>query len=194
MSARDKHHRILAGSLAQPVSIEAHDVDGDGVLNFAEYCAMVRARTPDVEHTEDLLKEKFRWLDVDSSGTVDVHEILRSIICDKLGTMQVRAVDLFRRWDEDASGSVTKNEFRKALKAIGFLDYPDADLDGVFDLLDTDGSEKLETKDDPSARLCQTATSTGTAARTNALSSVPRTSNQARRRRKRSCRRRARAG
>ena len=144
MSARDKHHRILAGSLAQPVSIEAHDVDGDGVLNFAEYCAMVRARTPDVEHTEDLLKEKFRWLDVDSSGTVDVHEILRSIICDKLGTMQVRAVDLFRRWDEDASGSVTKNEFRKALKAIGFLDYPDADLDGVFDLLDTDGSEKLE--------------------------------------------------
>ena len=34
-------------------------------------------------------------------------------------TYQVRVIDLFREWDEDGDGTVSKKEFRKALPMLG---------------------------------------------------------------------------
>ena len=38
---------------------------------------------------------------------------------DALTAQAVRVIDLFREWDEDGDGTVSKKEFRKALPALG---------------------------------------------------------------------------
>ena len=43
-------------------------------------------------------------------------------------TYQVRVIDLFREWDEDGDGTVSKKEFRKAMPLLGF-DAPRAQAD-----------------------------------------------------------------
>mgnify|MGYP002885510937 CR=1 FL=1 len=58
----------------------------------------------------------------------------------------MRVIDLFREWDEDASGSVSKKEFRKAMPMLG-LDVPAEDVDALFDSWDPDGSGELELKE-----------------------------------------------
>ena len=63
-----------------------------------------------------------------------------------LTTNAVRVIDLFREWDEDASGSVSKKEFRKAMPMLG-LDVPAEDVDALFDSWDPDGSGMLELKE-----------------------------------------------
>ena len=68
---------------------------------------------------------------------------LRQDLLDKLDTMHTRAIDLFHSWDEDKSGSICKPEFRKALKALGFTETSNDDIDGVFDLLDSNKTGEI---------------------------------------------------
>ena len=56
------------------------------------------------------------------------------------GAMKI--LDLFRDWDEDGDGLVSKREFRKALAALG-ADAPRSEVDVLFDSLDEDGSGYL---------------------------------------------------
>jgi Ca2+-binding EF-hand superfamily protein len=39
----------------------------------------------------------------------------------------VRVIDLFREWDEDGSGTVSKKEFRKAMPMLG-LQLPEKEV------------------------------------------------------------------
>ena len=48
-------------------------------------------------------------------------------------------VDLFREWDADKNGQVSKAEFRKAMPLLGF-DAPRREVDALFDSWDPDGS------------------------------------------------------
>tara|TARA_B100000767_G_C19274370_1_gene332740 strand:+ start:185 stop:313 length:129 start_codon:yes stop_codon:yes gene_type:complete len=36
----------------------------------------------------------------------------------------VRVIDLFREWDENGSGAVTKKEFRVAMPLLGLKGFP----------------------------------------------------------------------
>ena len=55
----------------------------------------------------------------------------------------MRVIDLFREWDEDESGTVSKKEFRKAMPMLG-LQVSKRDIDALFDSWDPDGSGQLE--------------------------------------------------
>ena len=59
-----------------------------------------------------------------------------------LNANSVRVIDLFREWDEDGSGTVSKKEFRKAIAALGY-DAPKPDVDGLFSKFDEDGSGEI---------------------------------------------------
>lgn len=73
-------------------------------------------------------------IDLDESSDKSVAQQLRDI----LSKNAVRVVDLFREWDEDGNGSVSKKEFRKAMPLLGF-DAPRAQIDQLFDSFDPDG-------------------------------------------------------
>ena len=68
-----------------------------------------------------------------------VQEQLRDV----LTANAVRVIDLFREWDEDQDGTVSKKEFRRAMPLLG-LEVPRAEVDALFDSWDPDGSGSLE--------------------------------------------------
>ena len=55
----------------------------------------------------------------------------------------VNLKDTFRRFDEDKDGTVSRSEFKKALKLMN-LDLPEKVLNGLLDALDRDGSGTVE--------------------------------------------------
>jgi len=54
----------------------------------------------------------------------------------------VRVIDIFRQWDEDHDGLVSRKEFRKAMAVLG-LEMTREDADGIFDRFDEDGSGQI---------------------------------------------------
>jgi len=84
-----------------------------------------------------------------------------------LTTNAVRVIDLFREWDEDGDGIVSKKEFRRAMPLLGLqvgirvrlrvrvrvaqgpspsfaLQVPAHEVDALFDSWDPDGSGELD--------------------------------------------------
>ena len=51
-------------------------------------------------------------------------------------------LDLFREWDEDGDGQVSKKEFRRAIPMLG-LDVPQSEIDTLFDEFDLDGGGEI---------------------------------------------------
>ena len=120
------------------------DTDGDNMLNFEEFCFLVRYREFG-DHTDEELLKRFKQLDVDGSGLIDAREYIKFSLCDALYRSSTRTIDLFRQWDEDKNGTIDKKEFRKAIKALGF-DFiaNDAEIDMVFLEFDTDRSGLID--------------------------------------------------
>ena len=73
-------------------------------------------------------------LDIDEDSDKSVAEQLR----DALKKNAVRVVDLFREWDDDGSGVVTRPEFDKAMPMLGF----DGPMQVVVDVIPRYVSDK----------------------------------------------------
>lgn len=54
-----------------------------------------------------------------------------------------RVVDLFRAWDDDGGGTISKAEFRKAMAQLGVTAHKNV-VDTMFDTFDVDGSGAIE--------------------------------------------------
>ena len=52
-------------------------------------------------------------------------------------------IDLFRDWDDDGDGTVSKKEFRKAMQTLG-LTVPREEVDALFDSFDPDGGGAID--------------------------------------------------
>ncbi len=74
-----------------------------------------------------------------TAGGLSVQQQLRAI----LSANAVRVIDLFRDWDDDQSGNISRKEFRRAIAALGYEAGAD-DINGTFDDLDADGSGTIE--------------------------------------------------
>ena len=66
-------------------------------------------------------------------------EQLRTALAAQLG----RVIDLFRAWDDDDNGRVSRREFHRALPALGLL-VDRAAAEALFDELDADGSGEVD--------------------------------------------------
>ena len=120
------------------------DADGDGLLDFDEFCALVResekfARKPS---SEAALQKRFAELDADGSGKVERREYLRFGLLEALSKAHKRVLDLIHAWDKDNDKFVSPEEFRSAVTALGFQAAP-SDIDAVFAALDEDSSGTL---------------------------------------------------
>ena len=52
-------------------------------------------------------------------------------------------VDIFREWDDDQNGTISRTEFRKALPVLGIA-IENHQADSLFALFDTDGSGAVD--------------------------------------------------
>ena len=67
-------------------------------------------------------------------------------IAEALRSNATRVLDLFRSWDADGDGEVSRKEFHKAMPALG-LDVPKSDVDELFNAWDNDGGGSLAYKE-----------------------------------------------
>ena len=133
------------------------DTDSSGEIDLAELKKMLRPTAepdatpgPEIETFSTLrakasanhhgLKEGVSTVlgqVLDSSGDV-VEQLQRA-----LSAQLQQCIALFRSWDEDSSGEVSKKEFRRALPALGLL-VSHEEADALFDSLDSDHSGSIE--------------------------------------------------
>ena len=94
-------------------------------------------------------------VDGDGDGQVDSDEMVAALK-KALKENATRIIDLFKEWDEDGDGNVSKKEFLKALPQLG-IDVDKETASTLFDAFDPDGggdisykelSSKLHDKDD----------------------------------------------
>ena len=137
---------FVTGMRQNAIDREAADLDGDNMLDFDEFCQFVRDRE-EGEFTMKELKKRFEALDTDGSGKINMAEYVAWSLRDALSRSSDRVCDLFRKWDEDKSGSIDKKEFVRAIKCLGFDDITVKEAGTVFDELDEDGSGFLEYKE-----------------------------------------------
>jgi Ca2+-binding EF-hand superfamily protein len=118
------------------------------------------ANRPSLRALRHALKEKLervvdilRRMDTDGNGTIDRAEFkegifgilgarsncagpdappMTELIANALRQSSNRLLDLFREWDADGDGDISRKEFHKAMPALG-LEAPKADVDKLFD-------------------------------------------------------------
>ena len=60
-----------------------------------------------------------------------------------LARSSARLLDLFRAWDDNHDGLISKKEFRQAVVALGY-DVPKVEVDALFDSFDKDGNGTID--------------------------------------------------
>lgn len=74
-----------------------------------------------------------------ASDGVSVQQQLRNTLRENA----VRVIDLFRDWDVDQSGTISKIEFRRSIAALGYSAAPQ-EIESLFNELDLDGSGLID--------------------------------------------------
>lgn len=142
------------------------DADGDGEVSRKEFHKAMPALGLEVPKADvDIL---FNTWDSDGGGSLAYKELKRILtgqhmpkkkllvlsgegpmsdqLADALKSQATRVMDLFRSWDRDGDGEVSRAEFHKAVPALG-LEVPKADVDILFDTWDKDGGGSLAYKE-----------------------------------------------
>ena len=145
----DEEERFETGVRRSALDFVQHDKNADKMLDYDEYCALVREREEARGgHTDEELRLRFDDLDDGKTGRVSLHSYIRASLREALSRSATRVIDLFRLWDEDGSGTIERKEFRRAIRALGFDFFANnAEIDLVFDDFDIDGSGELEYKE-----------------------------------------------
>jgi Ca2+-binding EF-hand superfamily protein len=108
------------------------DTDGSGLIEMSELRAAVGfIMAPDQDSAIE------RLMSIDKNRPSESILTLRS----RLATQAARVLDLFRSWDENGDGLITKDEFRKVLHTLPSLHgTSNSAVDSLFASFDTDGS------------------------------------------------------
>ena len=130
---------------AVAMEMDAFDNDRNRSLDFREFSKLVREREMAI-HTEEALRKRFKAMEADGSGEIEMAEFIKYALKDALQRSSARVVDLLREWDEDGSGEIEKGEFVKVVRHLGF-DALESEVNAVFDELDFNQSGSLEIRE-----------------------------------------------
>ena len=81
-------------------------------------------------------------LDIDEASDKSIGQQLKEALRANSG----RVIDLFREWDTDGDGEISRKEFHTAIPRLGF-DATKAEIDALFDSWDPDGGGSLDFKE-----------------------------------------------
>ena len=101
-----------------------------------------RAKTPEEDKKKTARQKKGILGDVDFDEDRPLGEQLK----EALTKNAIRVLDLFREWDVNGDGEVSKKEFRDAMPKLGF-ELPVKVIDDLFDSQDPDGSGVMDLKE-----------------------------------------------
>lgn len=139
-------HRLPADKIKYlRQSFEKMDKNGDGVLSAQELHEGLKASGINNGDLMDILKE----IDTDGSGQIEYTEFIAATFEFQRNMQENIIWSVFRIFDEDGSGTVTKKEL---LKVLGGEDVkqklsdtmPGVDLKPVMDMLDKDGDGDID--------------------------------------------------
>jgi len=125
----------LAFTDAPDAIFDALDADMNGSLSIDELEAGVKGLVADefsLQKVNELL----------ALGN-DVMRTSMRQMAEKLSGQAARVIDLFKKWDRDGDGSISKVEFRKAMPMLGITGHTQAEVDALFESFDPDGSGEI---------------------------------------------------
>ena len=99
------------------------------------------ALTPRGEAAEKAAEVAQRYAEMSAVGAV--HNELTANLVATLTMNQGRVMDLFRKWDEDGDGQVSRAEFVRAMAALK-IEVTDDEVDAVWRIFDRDGSGSVD--------------------------------------------------
>ena len=108
----------------------------DPNLDYDNFASLIREREGGV-HNDATLRARYAAADENQDGLIDRYEFILFSIRDALQRSAARVVDIFREWDQDGSGKLTKEEFKLALQRLGFGETNEAELTQLFNQFDT---------------------------------------------------------
>lgn len=90
------------------------DVDGNGTIDFQEFCDMMAKKLKDSDSEEEI-KQAFKVFDRDGNGTISVSELksVMSSLGEKLTDGEIDA--MIREADVDGDGEISYDEFVKMM-------------------------------------------------------------------------------
>ena len=82
----------------------------------------------------------------DDASSLATSEKIENALARAVKQNAVRTMDIFRDWDQNGDGQISKAEFRKALRSLG-VEGGREDHDELFDSWDVDGSGAIDYKE-----------------------------------------------
>ena len=136
-----------AAKAAAAAAAAAHAAEEEKARRAAEKAKQTAAKKPPAPPSKSPAAGRSRKsilsFELDTSPTAKpVTEQLR----DALQRSSLRVLDLFREWDTDGDGEISKAEFREAMGVLGFAAAGD-EIDALFDSFDTDLSGNIGFKE-----------------------------------------------
>ena len=133
---------VEVGMRQMLMDLDGLDADRNGLLDFDEFCRLIKEREMGV-HTTQMLKQRFDAIDKDGSGTIDSSEFLSFALRDSLSRSMIDVGALLKRWDTSGDGKVDRKEFRTACRTLYAVNFSDKEIDTVFDEIDYDVSSRV---------------------------------------------------
>ena len=116
------------------------DIDGLGSIEYEEINSILKASAEELAASAARREKEQRRAKAAAFTTLEASEEAGSVAEQILGILAVnaaRASDLFKLWDLDKNGLVSKDEFRRAVEAMGYKAAAE-DVDAAFDTIDDD--------------------------------------------------------
>ena len=101
--------------------------------------ARVKDLRVEIEKQQQEAEAQREMLERQQKANMPVSARLREALAAK----SVQVIHLFKSWDADGDGLVSKGEFARALTLLGVDDATADDMDELFDVLDDDGSGEI---------------------------------------------------
>ena len=96
-----------------------------------------------IQASEDDISRRLAEVDIRHNGVINFDEFVKFVASDNCSMTPAEEMrQMFKIFDPDQKGYVTKEELREVLKKLG-LPFTDQQIDGMLDYADSEGDGKI---------------------------------------------------